>query len=168
MLKRKPFASQSRLSGIRKLFLRVQRKPNLKQISVENWPTSLEHEVMQLSLTPADIMRRCRLSFVSMHDDLDQFQACVFHTSNGKSVALQYYPRAPVSGTNVIVENVDMETLISIVNSLQLRASDVRWISDDVKQQVEILLKQRSKKHGPTGRSGNIRDSLIVRTRHSA
>ena len=105
----------------------------LKQINLDDWPELLNDEVVELSLVPTDISRRRGIKFGTSEDSLDIFEGAVV-IIEGRMVGLLSYPRGPVLGTTIVVEegtfDVDLgvDQIKPILDALGVSREEVTWV----------------------------------------
>ncbi len=96
-------------------------------------PCGIAKPVALINLSPGEIDCRLGIKFERMIDDLDDVDVAMIQCDNGKFIALHWYPRAPVKGTVLLVDEksatLDQE-LASALDYLQLTKEDLLWSLD--------------------------------------
>lgn len=119
------------------------------QIPLREWPLGLEEDALHLSLGPADIEVRAKLTFARDHDSLDDFDAAIVDAGDGKRFALQYHLKSPAPGTTVIFQPGATAPLRDVVKLLKLRREEILWAAPHIEPLLASIFEDHKQASDP-------------------
>src|SRR3954465_5562894 len=108
---------------------------DFRQISRDEVQRGLAKPIALLRLEPAEISRRCGITFEPDRDDLDALLVAAIESPTGRQFGLARYERAPSPGTELLVheQSADFKAeLLEALGLLRLRTEDLSWVHPDI------------------------------------
>jgi hypothetical protein len=109
----------------------------VEQTCFEDWPAGASEPVALINITTDFISRRLKVDFRQGHDNVDNFEACVFQTRMGTAVVFQKYDNAPGPGVNLFVQQDAPQALREIAQDLALTRDEVLWAASWAKPMLD-------------------------------